>query len=268
MSKVKHYAKIVIPGVIWEWLRRTKFRLKFPGERYTCNVCGLRMERFMNGGIDLPVLIEKQVVGGGARGDVHCPRCYCSDRERLLVAYISDNIALENLRVLHVAPEKHLYNFLKNEGAEVVMADLVPENYSRLGKVEKVSLTDIPYSEESYDVVMANHVMEHIADDRIAMSEIYRVLSRGGLAILQVPHSRVIPTTEEDLTVDCEMERERLYGQPDHVRLYELGDYVERLLSVGFAVEVVEPSSLERYSEFAINPSESIVVCRKPSVGR
>ncbi len=248
-----------------KWVKRKLFRLTNPGVGCVCNVCGLELSRFMAGGINLPVLQEKQVIGGGRRDNVYCPSCRSTDRERLLIAYVSEHMDLADFVVLHVAPDRNLYTFFKARCQEVIPGDLQPEDskYKHIDNVKQLDLIKIPYSDERFDMVVANHVLEHIPDDHLAMAEILRVLKVGGQAILQVPYSHAIDDTEEDISIDSNAERERRYGQFDHVRLYAYEDYVRRLRSIGFNVEVVDPPALSKYSRFAINPKESIFVCRK-----
>lgn len=244
-------------------VKRKLFYLANRGDDCVCSLCSTHLKRFMPGGIDLPVLREKEVVGGGYRNNMYCPSCGCTDRERLLVAYLSDNLSMANLEALHVAPERNLHAYLKANCRKVVPADLQPQNYKHIGEVVQLSLTEIPYADDSFNLVVANHVMEHIPDDKLAMSEVRRVLANNGLAVLQVPYSYIIEHTEEDLTIDSDTERERSYGQFDHVRLYAYKDYVNRLKSVGFSVEVIEPAKLAQYAKFGVNPDEAIFLCKK-----
>ena len=101
----------------------------------------------------------------------------------------------------------------------------------------KADILDLPFEDESYDIVFCNHVLEHIQDDRKAMSELYRVMRKGGWGILQVPMKTSLQETYEDFSVTDPKERQRLFGQYDHVRWYGM-DYFQTLESVGFEVEV------------------------------
>ena len=99
---------------------------------------------------------------------------------------------------------------------------------------------DIPFEDNSFDALMANHLLEHVADDRRVMSEFVRVLKPGGWAVLQVPINHKDGDTAEDPNVTDPMERERLYWQQDHVRLYGHEDYPKRLRRSRFRVEEVD----------------------------
>ena len=112
----------------------------------------------------------------------------------------------------------------------------------------------IPFDDNSFDVVMANHLLEHVADDRAVLKEFFRVMKPGGWGIFQVPIDYKNPETEEDPSVVDPAERERLYWQRDHLRLFGHRDYPARLKAAGFEVIVhnvaqeVGTAKAERYS--------------------
>ena len=105
----------------------------------------------------------------------------------------------------------------------------------------KMDITDIQYPDESFDVIYCSHVLEHVVDDRKAMSEFRRVLKSDGWAILLVPIT--VETTYEDPSIVDPAERLKHFGQDDHVRRYGK-DYVERLRAAGFKVSVSNASDL------------------------
>ena len=125
---------------------------------------------------------------------------------------------------------------------------------------------NIPFDEGKFDVALCNHVMEHVADDYKAMSEIYRVLKPGGFAILQVPlFYPLLDNTYEDKSITSPNEREKAFGQSDHVRMYGK-DYAERLRSVGFTVEenrYFEKLPKEDISRYALPLDEPVFYCKK-----
>ncbi len=127
-----------------------------------------------------------------------------------------------------------------------------------------MDITDIHLPDHSFDVIICNHVMEHIPDDTQAMSELYRVMKPGGWAILQTPISG--DTTFEDPTVQSPEERQRLFGQRDHVRIYGR-DYEDRLRSVGFTVNVdgyVRSLDPVIVSSSGLDADEDIYYCARP----
>lgn len=238
--------------------------LLYIGNEFECPFCGGHFRKFLPSGLDLPVLKEKNVVGGGYRLNAMCPRCHSLDRERLIYLYLKNktNLFYENLRVLHVAPEKNLQKVLMAcPNIDYLSADLI----SPLAMV-KMDITNIKYEDNLFDVVICNHVLEHIPNDQKAMLKLYRVLKPGGWAILQVPISLSLDKTCEDPTVTTPEEREKVFGQSDHVRIYAK-DYKDRLEKVGFSVEVysftkkVGESATHKY---ALLKDENIYICSKP----
>jgi ubiquinone/menaquinone biosynthesis C-methylase UbiE len=141
-------------------------------------------------------------------------------------------------------------------------------NYTITGggvKIIKADITNIPFEDNSFDIIICNHVLEHIPDDRLAMSELYRVMKKGAWAILQVPIDYNRETTYEDFTITTPEGREKFFGQNDHVRIYGR-DYPDRLKSVGFSVmedDFIKSFSEEEISKFVFTPSELIYFCKK-----
>lgn len=129
----------------------------------------------------------------------------------------------------------------------------------------KMDVHEIPFDDNTFDVVFCNHVMEHVDDDIKAMSEIYRVLKPGGWAIIQSPQDYSRETTLEDPTITDPKERERFYWQDDHVRLFGL-DYGKRLEKAGFNVKedrFVMELPKETVRRYALPPNEIIYFCAK-----
>ncbi len=164
-----------------------------------------------------------------------CPKCRSHDRERLCRLYIENETDLVHAdkKVLHIAPEPNLRKWLSgNTKLQYVCGDLFPRD----DQTVELDATNINYSDNSFDVIICSHVLEHIPDDLKAMQELYRVLKVGGWGVLQVPISISIDKTYEDFSVTTPEERKRVFGQADHVRIYAR-DYVDRLKAAGFTVK-------------------------------
>jgi ubiquinone/menaquinone biosynthesis C-methylase UbiE len=129
--------------------------------------------------------------------------------------------------------------------------------------IQFADATDLPFASALFDMVIANHIMEHIPADGAAMKEIYRVLKPGGIAILQVPFSEAIPFTIEEPGINNPAKQSALFGQPDHVRIYALHDYLERLRSAGFTVAYLPYASLQPFYRYAIQQDEGFISIRK-----
>lgn len=221
-------------------VRRRTAGLPF-GARRECCMCGAKIRQFLpyRGGWDQapPLLRSLRVVGSDLDNHL-CPVCGCHDRERHLLLYLRKAGLLDKMRdshILHFAPEVRLSSFIElSAPARYVKADLYP---SRAG-IERVDLLDIPYPTASFDFVIANHVLEHVADDGRALAEIRRVLKPAGHAILQTPYSDLLASTLCDPGIATDEARLQVYGQEDHVRMYGR-DIFARFAGAGFQERVV-----------------------------
>lgn len=173
--------------------------------------------------------------GVKTRQNALCPRCHSLERHRLLFLYFKTTIKTnEKIKLLHFAPEKSLENLFKTyKNIEYLSVDLMP-GYAM--KVEDI--TKLTFKDKLFDIICCSHILEHIPDDVRAMKELKRVLKPSGYAIIQVPIDDR-DKTFEDSTVTSEHDRERIFGQKDHVRIYGR-DYTERLKKVGFKVDVID----------------------------
>jgi SAM-dependent methyltransferase len=165
------------------------------------------------------------------------------------------------MSVLHVAPERHVREvLLRRRPRRYVTADLS----SRDVKV-RLDITRLPFPDASFDLVLCNHVLEHVQEDTKAMRELLRVLTPGGRSIPQVPIGLALDHTREDPAITDPRDRERLFGQEDHVRIYG-PDYPARLEKAGFTVEVVSPRALlgaRQVEDCGASPDEEVFLCSK-----
>ena len=106
----------------------------------------------------------------------------------------------------------------------------------------KADICALPFKDNSFDIILCNHVLEHIPNDRKAISELYRVLKPSGWGIFQIPQDLNREVTYEDDSITDKKERAKIFGQYDHVRIYGR-DYFDKLSSVGFKVEEVDYTS-------------------------
>jgi SAM-dependent methyltransferase len=222
-------------------------------------------------GYPFPVLTQLDVIGGEPIPSDICPVCFSNSRTRLLCQYILKETGIGKLplpvSVLHIAPEYGIFARLSAEKAVDYRAvDISPQEYSdHIGGVMYSDITAIDHSDESFDLIICSHVLEHIPDDRRAIRELFRVLKRGGTAILQVPISASLSSTVEDPWLSDPRERERRFGQYDHVRIYG-ADYTMRLQQGGFLVETFDARSRwgeALVKELRLNPREKLFLGRK-----
>lgn len=252
--------KALIPGKLRKALRL----LLHKGDNYRCPFCNYSSKDLSITGKDIQVIKEKQIVGAGRRPG-GCFKCGSTDRERLMYVYLQKKLKLfdngKDKKVLHIAPEKNLSKKLLDYGLdEYVCGDLFTEGYTYPSHVRNMNVLNIPFQEGYFDIVICNHVLEHIPKDHDAMKELYRVLKKGGKAILQVPISKIMVKTFEDFSITTPEEREKVFGQFDHLRIYGQ-DYTDRLGSVGFNVERLNIS--KEFAGFGLNPDEDLFIARK-----
>jgi SAM-dependent methyltransferase len=177
-------------------------------------ICGARHWRFAD--------------GARARPEALCPTCGSAERHRALWLFLARRGGCAGRRVLHVAPEQGIERRLRAAASDYVSTDLEPG----LADVE-ADLTALPFADDSFDVAIVSHVLEHVPDDGKALTELRRVLAGGGLLVMQHPIDRERERTFEDWSVTGPDERERVFFQRDHVRIYGR-DFVERVRAVGF----------------------------------
>jgi SAM-dependent methyltransferase len=196
------------------------------GRAAECPCCGGRYDHFLPYGVK-------------PRPHSRCPGCGAVERHRLLALYLESKrdvlFGARPFRILHAAPEPIVAALIRRyagQNLEYVGGDLSPRQ--RPGAV-RIDLTAIDQPSASFDAIICYHVLEHIKDDRLAMSEMLRVLKPGGWAILDVPIDWTLAQTfEADAGNDDE--RRRLFGDHRHVRCYA-SDFADRLRSVGWQVE-------------------------------
>jgi SAM-dependent methyltransferase len=195
-----------------------------------------------------------------------CPRCGANDRLRHLVLYFEATSLMSRVaggRVLHFAPEKKLVERIAAvQPATYTLADIAPTSEDMV----RVDMTAMDFADGSFDVLIANHVLEHVSDVGKALSEVARVLSPGGLAILQTPYSRVLHRMFEDPGIQTDAARLELYGQEDHVRLFgnDITEDIVRLSGltacVGTHDELLPHIDSRRHG---VNPDEPFLLFRK-----
>lgn len=240
-------------------LRRAARRVRHFGRGRFCPVCRARLRAF---------LADARTGRSGAT----CPVCGSQERHRSIWPFLvaETPLAAGGLRVLHVAPEGCLEPGMRRVRPRAyVTLDLARRDVAVRGDLARLGLASA-----SFDFVLCNHVLEHVADDRAAMREIYRVLAPGGWAVVTVPGPDPalglpprLARTIEDPAVTSAEERRRRYGHPGHLRQYG-SDLAERLRAEGFDVALREvgaggpASEARRCGRFDAYP---VFVCRKPA---
>ncbi|MEY8778873.1 class I SAM-dependent methyltransferase [Allomuricauda sp. XS_ASV26] len=254
MSSIFKYFLNLIPRPLLirlsYWVRPLiAFSLK--GKTYTDPIDGKSFRKFLPYGYENP------------RENVLSPSTLSLERHRLLWLYLKNETKFFNqpLKLLHFAPEQAFYKRFKElENLEYTTTDL----NSPLADV-KADICDLPFKDDTFDVILCNHVLEHIPNDTKAMQELFRVMKPRGWGIFQIPQDINRAKTFEDNTITDKKERARVFGQYDHVRIYGR-DYFDKLRSVGFRVEEVDYTntlSKEDVKKYRLAKGEIIPLVKK-----
>lgn len=223
------------------------------GLRFKCPCCGGHFRKFLTFGVK-------------PRPNAQCPRYNSLERHRLIWLYLKNrtNFFSDNFKVLHFAPEYIFQKTFKSlPNLEYINVDL----NSPLAMI-KIDITNVPFKDNYFDVILCSHVLEHVMDDQLAMRELFRVLKPGGWAILQVPIDFKRDKTFEDPNIVSAEDRARIFGQKDHVRIYGR-DYKDRLEKAGFTVKVdnyVRQLGTDVIKKYSLMKEQGIYFCIKPKI--
>ena len=216
-------------------IKRVRDAIKtFPyfGNGKVCPICGKYFHAF-------------RIYGKFPNVDLQCPICYSFSRHRLLYIFLmkkTDFFERLEKKFLHVSPNYCFQAKFKKIFSEGYLSTYLSDSEAMV----KMDITDIDYQDKYFDIIFCNHVLEHIKDDKKALSELYRVLKDDGWAILIVPIST--DKTFEDASIVDSAERLQVFGQKDHVRLCGK-DYIDRFREAGFKVETIRAKDLLKKDE-------------------
>lgn len=221
------------------------------GKKYTDPIDGSSFRKM------LPYGYNKQ------RANALSPSTLSLERHRLLWLYLKNetDFFINPKKMLHIAPEQcFLKIFRKQPNLDYTTLDL----YSPIADV-KADICDMPFEDNTFDLIFCNHVLEHIEDDKKAMSELYRVIKKGGKGIFQVPLAMNREKTYEDFSITSPKKRAIHFEQYDHVRIYGL-DYFDRLAAAGFEVKKIDYTQQLTEKEvlrYCLPAGEILPVCKK-----
>lgn len=223
----------------YEYTFRFFYYLFYAGRRFQCNVCNTKLSNFV-----------------ALKSDRLCPRCGSLQRTRRLWQVLNTGFLNNDAKILHFSPSRSLYRIMK-KNPDYLSSDLSGNFLSQVS----LNIKDIDRPNDSFDLIICYHILEHIDDDIKAMKELFRVIKKGGNCIVQTPLKD--GDIYEDETITSPAQRELHFGQSDHVRIYSLEGLKSRLESVGFYVEpkhfVSEVGNL-----YGFNSHENVLICEKP----
>ena len=245
-ARAKDRLKKIIPHPLWKVMvgaLRFFIRIRYKADALLhgremsmyCPCCRTRLHAFVQGDyLERPKFYDVKLFEG-VRQDILCPVCGALPRHRILADYLNKNMdVISGKNVLYFAPERSMKSWLRKKHVMFTTADLNdPDTQLKLD----IQATGLPDS--SYDIVIANHVLEHVGDYKKALAEIRRILRPDGILLCSFPMSMDVELVDEDPRVVTEDHRLRRFGQSDHVRLF--GRDAEKLIEeAGYEVKTIE----------------------------
>ena len=227
-ATVKRIAKTIIPKKFLlknERFLRSIFALKYRGNTHKCSVCLKTNSAF--------IVLES--------GDLLCPFCGSRSRTRHLFSYLKSKALLQG-DVLHFSPSRSLYHAMSTmANINYITTDFEDEFIAQ----HQYNICNIPHPDNSFDLIICYHILEHIPDDSKAMQELSRILKPNGICLIQTPFKA--GATYEDKTIVTPEDRLAHFGQEDHVRIYSIANLQERLHLNGFDTVKINPVVKDEY---------------------
>ncbi len=211
----------------------------YHGENHECNICKTKLKKFVR--LD--------------NGQLICPVCGSLPRTRRLNMLLEYEFLKPHFSFLDFSPSRMLYKkWKRRKDISYYPTDFENEFLSDY----HYDITKIDAEDEKFDLIVCYHILEHITEDQKAMSELYRVLKKGGTALIQTPFKE--GEMYEDYSITTDEDRLKHFGQDDHVRIYSVKGLESRLKNEGFQV-TVRTFSEDLYHGYFQN--EKVLICRK-----
>ncbi len=228
----------------YESILRYIVALPYYGNTFQCNICLFSMSRFVN----------------LKNGDQLCPRCGSLGRTRRLWSIIQDDI--QNKTILHFSPPK----CLRSKILSIPGLNYTTSDYSDEFQADKqLNIESIQEKDNSFDIIICYHILEHVTDDLPAMRELWRILKPGGLCYIQTPFKS--GSIYENAAITRPEDRLIHFGQKDHVRIYSISGLVHRLRSVGFDIQS-KNFEVEKDNLYGFKSEETVIIAQKNGIRR
>lgn len=211
--------------------------LFYRGSKHQCTVCKTNLRKW---------IIFHQ--------DKICPNCGSLSRDRRLWQSIENNFLTDQITVLDFSPSRSLYRIWKKQNVTYKATDLSGDFISD----NNYDITAIPESDNTFDLIVCYHVLEHVIDDLSAMKELHRTLNPTGTLLVQTPFKD--GEIYEDYTITSEKNRLQHFGQEDHVRIYSVEGLKKRFTETGFEVTV---NQHEEDKLYGLTENENVFILRK-----
>ena len=218
---------------------RTVFAMLQTGKNHTCTICSFNAKKWTK----------------ISNNDNLCPKCGSLSRDRRLWKLLNEKYLQENKSVLDFSPSRSLFRkWKKTKTVDYTASDLSGDFIADV----QFDITNISKPDESYDLIICYHILEHVIEDVKAMKELYRILKPNGTIIIQTPFKD--GKIYEDYSIQSETERLKHFGQEDHVRIYSVDGLKKRLESIGFDIIV---NQFEENIYLGFSNNEIIILATK-----
>jgi len=197
--------------------------------------------------------------------NVVCPCCVSMPRHRILCDYLSQNkerLFPEKSKTLVFAPVYSVYIWFKRNKLKYISADLTEKTVDI-----NIDIQCIPFTDNEFDFISCDHVLEHVPDYKRAVGELYRIIKPGGFVEITVPLLPGLEKTYENESIVSYFDRAKAFGQYDHLRMFG-GDFANSLKEAGFVVSLYDGDDCDKRIMPLTAPAaydyNKIFICKKP----
>lgn len=253
-SFFKNIYKILIPKS-WKFniepnIRKLVYILAYKGENTKCLICSAKSKKF----------ISISFYNGD---DKICPNCGALSRSRALGEYVKKNFKDRSQKILDFSPHRSLHDFFKSIFENYISSDFENQFHAQ----KSYDITQINEADQSFDLIICFHVLEHILEDKKAIKELNRILKNNGHLLIQVPLKK--GGTYQNNSITSKEERLKAFGQQDHVRIYGEDSLPLILKESGFTVnpiDIVKEYNCVEKKLYGFSENEIVYICRKSTI--
>lgn len=265
------FIKLLAEKILPRWLLRAiiekmieikgrKNEHRYKGNIVLCPCCGKTFNQFIDFNVN-----EKDVNPERYKETYKnkiCPYCFSAPRHRIVCYYFNKNKELlPKNKIIMFGAEYSIKKWFCKNGFRYITADLFNRSAHK-----KVDIQNIPFADESWELIICNHVLEHIPDYKLALKELRRILTKNGILELTIPTDRNLETVYEDVKIATKEDRKKYFGQYDHLRIF--GNDFDKILSeCGFSVEIINGDNLPDEIVGVVGPADTgdnrVYICRK-----
>jgi predicted SAM-dependent methyltransferase len=250
-SLFKNIYKVLIPKS-WQFkieplIRKIVYFLAYKGGNTKCLICSAKSKKY----ISISFYNSEEII---------CPRCGALSRSRALGEYVKKNFKNQSQKILDFSPHRSLHDFFKSIFENYISSDFENQFFAQ----KNYDITKINEADQSFDLIICFHVLEHILEDKKAIKELNRVLKNDGHLLIQVPLKK--GETYQDNSIISKEGRLKAFGQEDHVRIYGEDSLPLILNESGFTakpIDIVKEYNSEEKKLYGFSENEVIYVCRK-----